>query len=184
MASAFSHIAIPIGLRLAAGSKKISWRLLLVGLFLSVAPDLDAIAFYFGIPYESQWGHRGFTHSILFAACFAWLPMFFHRYLKSSRVVVYLLSFVSMLSHGILDAMTTGGLGVAFVWPFNDERYFFPWRVIEVSPISVNRFFTERGISVIMSEVGYIWIPTLAIAVLFFGVRLLRDKRKNQVRQQ
>ncbi len=30
-------------------------------------PDADVVAFRFGIPYDSMFGHRGFSHSILFA---------------------------------------------------------------------------------------------------------------------
>nr|HRC76832.1 rhodanese-like domain-containing protein [Kouleothrix sp.] len=32
--------------------------------------------------------------------------------------------------HGVLDAMTDGGLGVAFFAPFSATRYFFPFRPI------------------------------------------------------
>jgi hypothetical protein len=41
--------------------------------------------------------------------------------------------------------MTDGGLGAAFFAPFDNKRYFLPWRPIQVSPISVHRFFTPRG---------------------------------------
>jgi membrane-bound metal-dependent hydrolase YbcI (DUF457 family) len=34
---------------------------------LSLAPDLDVIAFRFGIPYSAPFGHRGAAHSILVA---------------------------------------------------------------------------------------------------------------------
>jgi inner membrane protein len=43
-------------------------------------------------------------------------------------------------SHGILDAMTDGGLGVAFFSPFDDTRCFFPFRPIKVSPIGLSFF--------------------------------------------
>ena len=33
----------------------------------SFAPDLDVLAFAFGIPYAHDFGHRGATHSIAFA---------------------------------------------------------------------------------------------------------------------
>jgi len=34
----------------------------------SMLPDIDVISFAFGIRYEDMLGHRGFTHSIFFAA--------------------------------------------------------------------------------------------------------------------
>jgi inner membrane protein len=53
----------------------------------------------------------------------------------------------------VLDAMTNGGLGVAFFAPFDTTRYFFPWRPITVSPIGVGSFFTHRGALVVLSEI-------------------------------
>ena len=45
--------------------------------------------------------------------------------------------------------------GVAFFAPFNNTRFFFPWRPIEVSPIGLS-FFSTRGMAVLLSEL--IWI--------------------------
>ena len=179
MASAFSHIAVPIALNVALGRKIISWRLLILAMFLSIAPDLDSIGFKFGIAYESQWGHRGFTHSILFASLVAAALFNFADFFRCSPKALFTVSFVSMVSHGILDACTDGGLGVAFFWPILNERYFFPWREIAVSPISISRFFTERGLQVISSEIIYIWIPCLLMGGLFYAGRRYHIKFRN-----
>lgn len=45
--------------------------LLLLAIISSVLHDLDVFSFQLGIPYESLIGHRGFTHSILFAIIWA-----------------------------------------------------------------------------------------------------------------
>lgn len=151
----------------------------LLAMFLSVAPDLDSMAFKFGIPYESQWGHRGFTHSVFFAILVAAALIRFAEFFKCSRKTVFFVSFISMLSHGILDACTNGGLGVAFFWPMTSERYFLPWREIVVSPISISRFFTESGLAVIWSEIIFIWLPCLLVGGLaFFGRRFWLKSRK------
>jgi len=86
--------------------------------------------------------------------------------------------FVATASHGFLDAMTNGGLGVAFFSPFDNTRYFLPWRPIVVSPISVNRFFSERGLAVLQSELLWIWIPAglLAVCVLVLKIVLKRPE--------
>ena len=55
--------------------------------------------------------------------------------------------------------MTNGGLGVAFFSPFDRTRYFFSWRPLEVSPISLTRFFSEWGGAVLRSEWRYVWLP-------------------------
>src|SRR5215475_10704893 len=62
--------------------------------------------------------------------------------------------------------MTDGGSGVAFISPFNNDRYFFPRRPIRVSPIGVSRFFTERGLEVLASELLWIWLPSVLLAAL------------------
>lgn len=69
--------------------------------------------------------------------------------------------------HGFFDAMTNGGLGVAFFAPFDNTRYFLPWQPIQVSPIGVANFFSEWGLSVIISEFLWIWLPALVLAFLF-----------------
>ncbi|WP_262891175.1 metal-dependent hydrolase [Psychroserpens algicola] len=67
--------------------------------------------------------------------------------------------FLSTLSHGLLDAITTGGKGVGFFIPFDNSRFFFPLRVIKVSPIGIEKFFSEWGVNVIVSELKYIAVP-------------------------
>ena len=62
--------------------------------------------------------------------------------------------------------MTSGGYGIAFFSPFNDTRYFFPWRTIKVSPLGIANFFTERGLRVIKNELIWIGIPG-TIYILF-----------------
>src|SRR5678815_3579050 len=66
-------------------------------------------------------------------------------------------------SHGLLDALTNGGRGIGFFAPFSNHRYFFPWRPIQVSPIGVG-FFSPRGLRVLASEAGWIWVPSAIIA--------------------
>jgi inner membrane protein len=66
--------------------------------------------------------------------------------------------FVITASHGVLDAMTNGGLGVAFFAPFDSTRYFFPWRPIVVSPIGFGSFFSHWGALVLLSEIKYVWV--------------------------
>ena len=68
--------------------------------------------------------------------------------------------------------MPPGGLGVALLAPFSNARYFFPWRPIEVSPISVQRFFSRRGVQIMRSELRWVWLPAAGVVIL--GVMLRR----------
>src|SRR6185436_1556752 len=97
------------------GKKYFQTKTILIGMVCSVIPDADAITFKFGIPYSSVWGHRGFTHSILFAIILSSLVIIlFFRKENSRKVKIVLLTyfFLSTLLHPLLDSCTNGGLGV------------------------------------------------------------------------
>ena len=116
-----------------------------------------------GIPYEHVLGHRGLTHSLFFAGIVGILvPRLAVPGLAfGSRAygVLAVFFFVVTMSHGVLDAMTNGGLGIAFFAPFDSSRYFFPWRPLTVSPIGISSFFSPWGLSVLWSELLWIGIP-------------------------
>lgn len=82
----------------------------------------------------------------------------------TNRLTTFVFLFLRAISHTLLDAMTSGGLGVAFFSPFSNERYFFPWRPIRVSPIGVD-FFGEAGVAVLRSEMIWVGLPCAAIGV-------------------
>ena len=133
----------------------------IVGAIGSILPDADVLAFSLGIPYAHTFGHRGFTHSIVFALLFAALT----TPLLRGRLGTFAFVFLCTLSHPLLDAMTDGGLGIAFFSPFSNERYFLPWRPIRVSPLGAG-FFSPRGLRTLGSELVWVWLPVGAVALL------------------
>ena len=141
-------------------------------------PDLNVIGFRFAIRYGDFWGHRGFTHSLVFAAILAGAAaavLFRHGASGIGRFALFAYLFLATASHGVLDAVTNGGLGVAFFSPFDNRRYFLPWRPILVSPIAVTRFFSPRGYAILRSELLWIWLPAI-----LFGSTVLMLRRKSQ----
>jgi inner membrane protein len=166
MASVLSHPAVPLALAVALGQERVPPALAAVGCAVSVLPDVDSLGFAAGIPYGHTLGHRGFTHSLFVAVCVALISAPLGRRLGASPLATFAFVFVSMASHGVLDALTTGGLGVAFASPFSNKRYFLPWRVIRVSPIGVGPFFSRRGLEVVKSEILWIWTPSAIFAVV------------------
>ena len=72
-------------------------------------------------------------------------------------------AWVVVVIHSLLDALTDGGLGIAFFTPFDDRRYFLPWRPVRVSPIGLG-VFGRWGLRALLSEVVWIWLP-LAVVV-------------------
>jgi len=172
MASAFGHIYAAFALGKGFSKKLFSAKFWVLGFLCSVIPDFDVISFSFGIPYKSFWGHRGFTHSFVFAFLLAvsFTFLFFRKHTNNKeKAFLTLYFFLATASHGLLDALTNGGRGVALLAPFDNTRYFFPWTPIKVSPIGIERFFSDRGLQVILSELIWIGIPcTLYIIVLLF----------------
>ena len=175
MASLISHAIVAASLGTPFYKRQIPKSVWIAGVLCSTAPDLDVIGFRFGIQYGDFWGHRGFTHSLLFAALLAGLALLLlHRKLGWGRLLIFVYLLLASVSHGLLDAMTNGGLGVAFFSPFDVHRYFLPWRPIRVSPISISRFFSVRGYTVLQNEFVWLWIPAMLLAFL---VLLLRRRQ-------
>jgi inner membrane protein len=130
-------------------------------------PDADAIGFRLGIPYGAPFGHRGATHSLVFALLVAVLATSASRALRLPKPKLFLLVLISVASHGLLDSLTNGGRGIALLWPFTNARYFAPWRPIPVAPIGL-RFLSWRGMCVALVE--------LALFSPFFVYGLLPSK--------
>ena len=148
-------------------------RALFFGALCAVLPDLDVVGFGYGVQYGDLWGHRGLTHSLLFAALLSGtlVGVWYRQRDAKVAAMLWLYFFLATASHGLLDALTNGGLGVAFLSPFDTTRYFFGFRPIAVSPIGVSEFFTAYGAQVLASEARWIWMPS---GVLLLSVRLIQ----------
>jgi inner membrane protein len=173
MASAFTHAIAGLAIGTAFRGRKTPARFWVLGATFAALPDLDGIGYWADVPYDSTFGHRGFSHSLAFAAILGAIGLvaFRDRAFDGARRRIWAYLFLATASHGVLDAMTSGGGGVAFFAPFVNERYFFPWRPILVSPMSVRRFLSERGVRILASEFVYVWIPA---ALFVLGVRLVK----------
>ena len=151
----------------------LGWREFILGALCSILPDLDVIGFRNGIQYGDVWGHRGLTHSLMFAALLSGtlVAVCYRRKPAVAMAGLVFYFFLCTASHGVLDAMTNGGLGVAFFSPFDTTRYFLPLRPIVVSPIGVREFFSEYGFQVLVSEATWIWLPSCAAYVTLRAVQ-------------
>lgn len=172
-----THALIPCALVICASRGRVSGRLVFWCCVASILPDLDVVAFKLGIAYSDPLGHRGFTHSLAFALALGVLGSVFHRYLRASRMAVFTLVTLSCASHALLDALTNGGLGVAFWWPFDSARYFLPWQPIAVSPIGISGFISQRGLQVLASEAQIVWLPLALVFGSFLAARAFWRRR-------
>lgn len=165
MPSIITHSIVGLAAGTAVARRQMPKRFWALTLLCPVLPDVDVAAFAFGIPYAHLFGHRGFFHSLFFALlvgiAIGWL---FFR--KERRWWLYA-GYLSLItaSHGLLDACTSGGLGIALLAPFDSTRYFFPWTPIRVSPIGLRPFFSKWGAQVLLSEMRWVWLPAGAVAI-------------------
>lgn len=173
MASAFSHAFVALALGKAPRQRLFSWRTVCLGMVCSVVPDLDVVGFYVGIPYEHVLGHRGLSHSLPFAGVMSGLlvGLLYRQHSERVKTAVFFYLLLCTASHGLLDAMTDGGLGVAFFSPLDTTRYFFSFRPVVVSPIGIGKFVGERAFGVLKSEAKWILLLT---AAAFVGLRMVQ----------
>jgi inner membrane protein len=179
MPTVFSHAVVGLAIAAAAPPPAPRARLALAAAVCAVVPDLDVVTLWMGVRWGHVFGHRGLSHSLLFAAVLAALVAalaFRGRARGSGYLRLWLVLFVATASHGILDAMTDGGIGVALLAPWDRTRYFLPWRPIPVSPIGIARFFGARGLDILQAEVLLIWIPTAVLLLAVLGLRWRRRR--------
>lgn len=175
MATIFTHALVGCTI-VATMTKEYRTRVIYAtGAVTAIVPDFDYLGYVAHVPYESLWGHRGMTHSIAFAIVLGiFMAVLISRKLDMKALMLSFLFFCTTISHGLLDACTSGGLGVAFYAPYNSIRYFLPWRPIRVSPMGLG-FFSERGLVVLFSEL--VWIVAPCAVILFFAFFLRRKNR-------
>lgn len=174
MPTIITHAIVPLAVGIALGPTCIARPLIGIGAVLAMLPDADVVGFAMGVEYASPFGHRGASHSIAVAALAATTAAIVYQ--PARNIMAWLFLFASMASHGLLDALTSGGLGPALLWPFDDTRYFAPIRPVRVSPIGAG-FFSSRGLAVLLSEGLWIWCPTLVL--LLPGWFWHRHKRRS-----
>lgn len=169
MPTIFSHAVAGAALAKAIGPKRA--KIVAVAGASAMLPDADALLHFAGVPYASTFGHRGFTHSIAFALLWATLLTYVWFRSESQRLWIALVFFVATVSHPLLDMFTNGGLGCALFSPFSLDRLFFPWRPIAVAPIGTRGLLGPRGVTLLLSELQWVWLPSAVIVAASWAAR-------------
>lgn len=134
---------------------------------LALAPDLDLLAIPFS-PRGTPLGHRVMTHALPFAAV-ASVVVALAMGKRPHRLLLGVLSFLAVASHGVLDAFTRHGQGPALWWPITNARYAFPWQPIRGSE-SFAGYFTGQAIPTVLDE-AIMFLPVVALTVLILTRR-------------
>ena len=137
---------------------------------LALLPDADVIGFPLGIHYEEAWGHRGATHSLVFALAAGLIVGLAARWFRRPFARTAAFASLTIGTHGLLDTLTDGGLGCALLWPFDLTRYFAPWRPITVAPIGLGMLSVYGAIVVVAECV--LFAPLLFVALRSVTLRL------------
>ncbi|MGE0711371.1 MAG: metal-dependent hydrolase [Planctomycetota bacterium] len=162
---------------------------------LAAAPDLDVIGFALGVRYQDLLGHRGLSHSLLCGAALGllgWAALSGRETTPAGPVMgaaprpapatgppgwlVLAALCLAACSHGLLDMLTDGGLGIALFAPFSAERLFFPVQPIPVSPIGAVGFLAH-GLPVLLWEVALLWPAVGALWCVVRGLELRAEAR-------
>jgi inner membrane protein len=173
-----SHAVVGVTVGAALAPPQAPPRYWLLAAACACLPDADAAMFAVGVPYEHILGHRGIMHSLPFAAALSLVVVaaaFRASRWNGLRARLLLVFFLAAASHGVLDAMTDGGRGIAFFAPFSGARFFLPLRPILTSPISPRQFISWYGVAVLRNEAMWIWLPCAVVAAWVWQSRRRRD---------
>lgn len=181
MPTAPSHAIAALALGAGFYRPDVPRHLWATGVVYAMLPDADVIGFGFGIHYGDLLGHRGLTHSLAFAVLLAAATVAVaYRHGAGGLGPIGTFAFLALAaaSHGFLDAFTDGGLGIAFFSPFDPTRYFFPWRPIAVAPIGIAGLLRPAMARVVVSELTWVWGPSLLVLGLIAARRLTANEER------
>jgi inner membrane protein len=144
----FGHVAVGlVSGRLHAGpsGRRVVVALLAFAL-LAMLPDFDVLPVALGVSDQGLWGHRGLTHTPLFALAIGLLTTLIwgRRRAGVGRWRIGQAVALVVLSHCVLDALAQDGRGMMFFWPLSTARFHFLWRPIPDAPRGLE-LFTVNG---------------------------------------
>lgn len=128
------HVAVGLaGSKLRANGRE-RLRVALVFTALSTFQDVDILL-------PSSWGggwvHRGALHSPAAALAAAAIGVLLLWDL-GGRARTFLFALAVAVSHGLLDILSRGGVGVMLLWPLSLVRVDSPWQPLPPSPFAAH----------------------------------------------
>lgn len=162
--ASLGHVAVGLAAgRLHAGDRGPRAASALLFVLLAWLPDADVLARRLGAAPGSPWLHRGALHSLLVAVLAGAAAALLLGGLGRSRLRMAATAMAVAASHGLLDAFTDGGPGVALLWPWSGERIFAAVRPIPVAPIGLG-VASAWGLRVLSWELA-IFAPLLVVGL-------------------
>lgn len=176
MATTYTHAVVGFGIAQVYTPGRLRWLYWTLAALLAIFPDFDVFS---SAAYGALMGHRGITHTLVVALWMAFLvASLSYRPLKGNLWALTGIFFLASASHGLLDALTRGGMPIPFFWPLTDERY-GNWGPIPVSDLAFEIPDPSRS-RALRSELLWVWLPTgILVGALMIG-RLVRGRLRPQ----
>lgn len=119
MPSPLGHAAIGLVVHNVCSREKIGfrqWREASFVCLLAILPDIDVLV---GLLSQGNGNafHRGYSHSLLFILCSAFVASVAHRLWSQIPRITFGICFALVLSHVLADFLLTD-YGVSWFWPF------------------------------------------------------------------
>lgn len=115
-----TQIALGASVSAAVGFKPFGRKVLITGALLGTLPDLDVLLNYH-TAIDNFTFHRSFSHSLFVLSALSlllyWLVLLFKPKLSTHKLSLFLVIFLPLITHPLLDAFTT--YGTQLWWPMN-----------------------------------------------------------------
>ena len=163
--ASIGHVAVGLLVGRAYEARSTKERIITMSLFggLGLSPDADALLVAAGSEYAGDFGHRGFSHSLLFVVATTAVVFAIAKRWGSRPWYTALLALLAVGSHSLMDSMTYRTRGIPFFWPFTEERFTLPWRMIPPAPFG-GEVLSRRGLDVMLIELIY-FLPLTVVAL-------------------
>jgi len=159
MATSYTHAVVGLGMARLYTGRPMSWAYWTLAALLATIPDIDVLS---TASYGTPLGHRGITHSLLGALVLGLaVAGIVYRRFRFPWWSLAALFFATLASHDLLDAMTWGGEGIPFFWPFGGR--YGNWGLIPAANIAIE-WPNAQQLRVFLSEALHVWLP-MAVAV-------------------
>lgn len=162
MPSSIAHGAMAVILSPLLHGHRIKRDVIISTALAAALLDIDALGRPFGRgDIEILGGHRAATHSIWTAMLLGGIVYWIYRPREGdpSKGLLALFVLLTVSSHGVLDAFSTYGEGVAFFAPVSMQRWKAPWLIF----------------SGIIPEILLIWLPALLVYLGWLRSRTVRE---------
>jgi inner membrane protein len=164
MPSLLGHAVAGLAITETFHRARLPRRIWVLAPMCAMAQDLDWFVSFLAYHKNHILNHRGVAHSLFGALLLAAAVLILALRRDQRSFQAWLCLTLAALSHGLMDACTSGGVGVALFMPFSDSRWACLWQPIQVAPLPLGREDLWLFLASLRSEALWIGLPALAVA--------------------